>query len=175
MSDALKELHAAARQGNLEELEKLLDLHPDLIDMPTTYGITPLYTAASFGRAAVVELLIRLGSTVIDTPDNYDGWTPMHVAAFNGHASVIETLIRFGSTVIDTPTNDGRVPIGFAHSYGGLAATEVLQYLGAVNAIAVYDEDKALEVRHRVFFRHSLLQRCFDHPEQRLASSSKRI
>ena len=46
-------------------------------------------------KKKMIETLVRLGSTAIDTPDN-NGVTPVYAAAQNGHVNEIETLFFLG-------------------------------------------------------------------------------
>jgi hypothetical protein len=57
--------------------------------------LTPLYYAASNGRAEIVELLIGCGAHVDDA--DREGWTALSVAAKKGHLRVVELLIEKGA------------------------------------------------------------------------------
>ena len=114
---ALGSLHRAAKTGNVEELENILSLFgTELIDARGKHKRTLLFIAASNGHTRVVELLVKLGSISIDTPDDL-GVTPLFAAATNNHVPVIEALVRLGSKVIDTPNRFGLTPLANAVHY----------------------------------------------------------
>jgi ankyrin repeat protein len=52
-------LHEATIYGNYEAVRLLVDRCPGLISILNVYGETPLFTAAGFGEAEIVEYLIR--------------------------------------------------------------------------------------------------------------------
>ena len=73
----------------------------------TTTGMTALHWAASYGHAAVVDILLRVVADV-EARDAY-GCTPLHWAAQYGHAAVVERLIRAGAD-IEARDAQGRSP-----------------------------------------------------------------
>jgi len=53
-------LHEATIYGNYEAVRLLVERCPGLLSIPNVYGTeTPLFTAAGFGEAEIVEFLIR--------------------------------------------------------------------------------------------------------------------
>lgn len=168
-------MYIAAENGHVEIIEKLVELGSRAIDTPDHYGRTPMYIAAVNGHAPVIEILVRLGSTAIDTPNN-TGRTPMFAAAFFKHPSVIETLARLGSRAIDTPDNHDRTPLYVAACFYRIDLVKTLKMLGAKRSIVQekdvfyrvleclntqVDENETEEVRSRVYFSRSLMERLF--------------
>ncbi|KAJ6995471.1 hypothetical protein NC653_018057 [Populus alba x Populus x berolinensis] len=51
-------LHEATIYGNYEAVRLLVERCPGLISIPNVFGETPLFTAAAFGEAKIVEFLI---------------------------------------------------------------------------------------------------------------------
>jgi ankyrin repeat protein len=151
-------LHAAAKKGDLKEIEKLVREGAD-VDARDWMGVTHMHHAAGKGRAEMVELFFRLGSQAIDTPD-FDGWTPMHAAAVYDHAPVIETLVRLGSKSLDARDNLCKTPYRAACLWFSVDAAFTLAALGAE---AAYEprppEDEVHEVRWRVYFRESFVEK----------------
>ena len=101
-----------------------------LIDVPvSSHGSTPIHAAAYNGDVELIEALMRLGCTTIDTPDK-DGNTAMHTA-WRGHDSALEALVRLGSTAIDTPNKNGWTPMHAAATEGRASTVETLVRLGS--------------------------------------------
>jgi len=148
-------IHTAACQGDVVEIEWLFIQGAD-IDVLNDDGWTPMHTAAKRGHVSVIEALVRLGSTAIDTPNRW-GSTPIFIAALYGRASVIEALVRLGSTAFDTHNRYGWVPLDVSGKAGKSEAMKTLRALGA--GLPLEDEDEAHEIRWRVYFRDSLVEK----------------
>ncbi len=58
-------------------------------------GSTPLHSAAVWGHASVVKILLDAGAKP-DARSKY-GCTPLHRAAGEGHASIVEALLAAGA------------------------------------------------------------------------------
>ena len=86
----------ATRQGNKEQVERLLEGGADVVKVDGR-GWTVLHEAAKAGNEQIVECLLRNGANVSAT-DNW-GWTPLHRAASWGHSSVATMLITHGCNV----------------------------------------------------------------------------
>ena len=69
---------------------------------------TLLHTAAMFGDAAMVRMLLKHGAT-IDKPDAC-GVTPLHSAAWKNNADTIKALCEAGAT-IDARDDDDKTPL----------------------------------------------------------------
>lgn len=91
-------LYRAVREGNLQEVKKLLKKKADP-NIPNAHGITPLHLAAYWGEAAITEALLKSGANV--DANTGKGWTPLHSAAIAGglktRKSIIDMLRRAGS------------------------------------------------------------------------------
>ena len=93
------------------------------------YGRTPLLVAAETGSKAVVEQLLKHGSSMEErTDERYDrivGCTALHLAAINGHVAVVRLLLDRGAA-INSQSSDHDTPISDAVRSG---QTEVVQVL----------------------------------------------
>jgi ankyrin repeat protein len=65
----------ASRRGALEEVEALLQDHPEFIDLRDEGGATALHHAAFFGHRAVAQFLVQRGAD-INAMDGRFGATP---------------------------------------------------------------------------------------------------
>ncbi|MCP4647267.1 MAG: ankyrin repeat domain-containing protein [bacterium] len=115
-----KELYAAVKSGNRDELEKLLSKganphyrHEQLIK--DSWGrtvintITPLMTAAVRGFNGIAKVLIAAGADVdaisrITTQgiSSTNGMTPLMYASESGHLTTVETLVESGANIKTT-------------------------------------------------------------------------
>ncbi|CAE8606076.1 unnamed protein product, partial [Polarella glacialis] len=93
-SGVVTELHTAAREGNLEQLEALLADEEKVKAINTTdqHHRTPLHLAAFFGKAAAAEKLLEKGAD--PQKEAMDGFLPLHFAAQGGHLEVIRLLVK---------------------------------------------------------------------------------
>eukprot|EP00755_Sulcionema_specki_P037440 Sspe_Gene.108942::Locus_88184_Transcript_1_2_Confidence_0.667_Length_835::g.108942::m.108942 len=112
MAEALPPLHRAAREGNVEEVLRLLDggagvntdSGPDW-EHPVTLAVhlAPLHCAAESGEQKVVEALIAAGG--IANARDSDGTTPLGYASSAGAAdALIAAGADVGATDVDSCT-----------------------------------------------------------------------
>ena len=114
-----------ARQAtDLANLEQWLKEHPG--DVNRLYGafcLTPLHTAARFGRDDLAEVLIDRGADV-GAGDEPARNTALHIAAQYGNVAVARVLVTRGANV-NAPNKYGRTSLHDAVS--GLAGTSDLE------------------------------------------------
>ena len=84
-------IHDAAEQGNLEEVMRLIQEDPEIVDATDEYGDTPLYYASIESHVEVVSYLLEQGAS-IDIKGR-DGITALGVSCHNGHVPVVEILL----------------------------------------------------------------------------------
>ncbi|XP_034680920.1 protein ACCELERATED CELL DEATH 6-like [Vitis riparia] len=96
-------LHWAARMGDKDSVERLLNDNPSLLTEKNIKGNTPLHLAASSGHVGVVESLIRHAKGLdvesgrvyeVISMRNMKDDTPLHEAVRGGHDSVISLLVK---------------------------------------------------------------------------------
>merc|ERR1719233_2714382 len=119
-------LHIAAVEGSTEFISKLLTLPgiEDSLNAQDKSGATPLYFAASWGRAEEVEILAAAGADV-EIPDK-DGNTPVHLASMYGYIEAVKTLAELGADLDAGNKIDGDTPLISAAYHG---YREVVEYL----------------------------------------------
>jgi len=90
-------LHQAIERGDLQEVKRLLETDPKIIDARGQHGYTPFDLAASLRRDDMVELLLTYDPDV-NLRDN-SGATPLEWAAGYCSAKIVELLIARGADV----------------------------------------------------------------------------
>jgi ankyrin repeat protein len=100
VQQAIDAILAAANQGRVEDLRRLLDAHPDLINARGGgfQKQTALHRAACASRHDCVRLLLQRGADVRvrDFPDNA---YPLHLAAAVADLDMVKMLVEAGSNV----------------------------------------------------------------------------
>ncbi|KAH7282200.1 hypothetical protein KP509_35G018400 [Ceratopteris richardii] len=106
-------LVSAARDGDLEEAQALLEFNPRLAKY-STFGVrnSPIHFAAAQGHNEIVSLLLESGVEV--NIRNYSGQTALMQACRNGHWEVVQTLILFKADVNRADYLNGRTALHFA-------------------------------------------------------------
>ncbi|KAG5253123.1 hypothetical protein OIU77_017633 [Salix suchowensis] len=84
--------HIAAKQGDLEIVEVLLGVNPDLLLTFDSSNTTALHSAASQGHVEVVKFLLEKGSALAMIAKS-NGKTALHSAARNGHLEILKALL----------------------------------------------------------------------------------
>ena len=97
----------------------------------TGYGSTLLQTAAKFGSADAVDLLVAHGASV-DVRGGYDDQTALHTAAANDRPDALRALAGHGAD-LNAPSGPihGTPPIVWAIVFGAARSVETLIDLGA--------------------------------------------
>ncbi len=111
--EAGKELHNAARAGNVKQVKNLLKdrFFSSAADPNELNEVknTPLHVAAEYGRPKVAEVLLDHEANV--NAVNIDGNMPLHLACFRGQGTVASILVAANGTEIDLPNKDGATPL----------------------------------------------------------------
>jgi cytohesin len=116
------DIFRAAEEGNEEEVKRLLDTDPALLEREDVGENRPLVLAAHYGHLGVARLLIERGVNVNATGDN--GNTALHDAADQGHAEVVALLLREGAHA-NSRSDEGVTPLMWACNSGHLGAVKV--------------------------------------------------
>ncbi len=88
-------IQAAIISGNLEIVRQHIEAGTDINMKDQMSGSTPLITAATFGKAAIVKALI--GANADPDIKNNEGSTALHAAAFFCHVEIVQMLIDAGA------------------------------------------------------------------------------
>ncbi|PNH08527.1 Ankyrin repeat domain-containing protein [Tetrabaena socialis] len=138
-SEDERALLAAAKEGALPEMERLLSkptTNPDAQDENGDAalhgagwnGQTALHWASYNGHTEAVQALLRAGADV--TAKNDVGESALHSASYNGHTKAVEVLLRAGADVAATNDLDDTA-LHYASDEGHKEAVEVLLRAGA--------------------------------------------
>jgi ankyrin repeat protein len=102
---------AAALAGDKERARAMLVADPGLIENPA-----PLITAAEFGNAGAVALLLSLGASARSL--GKDGISPLHIAAQSGSIETVDLLVAAGGDVDLQEQRWGGTPLSWAVMMG---------------------------------------------------------
>jgi ankyrin repeat protein len=117
------DIFIAAREGNEDEVIRLLDADPLLLERENNFGIRPLAMAALFGHLGVVRLFIERGAN-INTTGRW-GRTALHYAAEEGYEEVVALLLDNGAHA-NSRDEYGRTPLMRACINGHLDVVKML-------------------------------------------------
>ncbi|KAG0341055.1 hypothetical protein BG004_006173 [Podila humilis] len=106
-------LMVTAEHGHQAVFELYANNFPRAIHLCNNKGWSPLTTAARFGAAAMVEILLHLGADLNHKDE--DGSTALHHAAAYGHLQTIALLIEKGGSAT-IKNNGGWSALDFAFS-----------------------------------------------------------
>jgi hypothetical protein len=91
MSD-LDNLIAAARQGNLERVNAILEADDSLVNQKDESGAAPIHYAALNGHSRIVRLLVHRGAHVNSTDSQFGatpaGWAIEYLRELGGHLAI---------------------------------------------------------------------------------------
>mmetsp|Transcript_33904 Transcript_33904/g.64797 ORF Transcript_33904/g.64797 Transcript_33904/m.64797 type:complete len:179 (-) Transcript_33904:459-995(-) len=87
-------LHYAAREGQLECVNLLIERGANVDSKTRAGGATALHRAAYMGHTEIIKSLLRSGAD--PNSQDSDGETPLHKASSRGHASAVQELLAAG-------------------------------------------------------------------------------
>lgn len=134
-------------------------------------GDSIMHHAVISGNCEIISALMHMGCTSINSPNKH-GYTPMHKVIRGGRTEVVELLIQLGCTSMDVVAKE--ILKHSENKHNRKKILRLLRLLGLetqrTRANTVYrkfydimttnvNEEKAAEVRNRVYFRRSLSSR----------------
>ena len=125
------EIRDAARSGDLEKVQELLDKDLDLVSGRDDLSRTALHYAAVYGHRGVAQLLLAKKADV-DARDGLGG-APLHVAVVNGNRDAAELLLASKADVNAT-TDRGPAPLSLALDKDCEEVAELLRFHGGEEA-----------------------------------------
>jgi len=92
-------IHEAAAAAQLEQLQAMIEDHPDSLDTISDHGFTPLGLATHFGNEDVVRyLLAKHADPNIQSQNGYSVY-PLHAAISSNFDGIAKMLIEAGAEV----------------------------------------------------------------------------
>jgi ankyrin repeat protein len=120
----MEDIMRAAREGDEEELTRLLNADPLLLEREDDdYGDRPLAWAAFYDRLGVVRLLLARGANIHAA--GYEGQTALHLAAEGEAEEVLAFLLDKGAHA-NSRDEYGRTPLMLACSSNHLGVAKML-------------------------------------------------
>ena len=116
----------AARKGDAQTVQDLLQQSPELLEAKAPTSLTPLHEAARAGRLQVVQLLLKKGAAL--DVQALGGVTPLYFASYGGHTPVVKALLDAGAKLNERSAWD---PLRAAASRGHVATIKLLLERGA--------------------------------------------
>jgi len=99
-----KSLHEAAKEGDVEEVKRLIAEGANVNATEGKSAWTPLLSAATEGHAEVVRVLLANGAKV-NMGDSY-GYTPLYYAIWSNDEETVRTLVSGGADVKKHPPDE---------------------------------------------------------------------
>ncbi len=92
-------IHEAASADQLEQVQAMLEDHPDLLDIVSDHGFTPLGMATHFGNEEIARYLLAKGADPnIQSQNGYNVY-PLHTAIGSNFDGIAKMLIEAGAEV----------------------------------------------------------------------------
>jgi cytohesin len=122
-------IHLAVRAGKAKAVAALLDAGLSPETRLGKSGTMLLHEAARFGRAEVIELLVRRKAPVDSL--NSERQTPLHIAAREGHSDAVKALLKAGAVVDLKQEATGLTALHYGAREGHADAIKALLAQGA--------------------------------------------
>jgi ankyrin repeat protein len=122
-SEHYKEIHTIVMEGNFDKVKSLLSETPELVNVKTNFGNTPLHIAIRKKHDEIAKFLISKGANI--NAQNKGGSTPLAQAASDGNKEMVELLLANGANV-----NIGD-PLGWAAFNGNKEVIRLLLAKGS--------------------------------------------
>lgn len=135
-ADPLQALLRAASRGDADDVVRLLERHPELIDTRGSLeGHSGLRTALHFGvhHEPVVRALVERGANP-NIRDEGDHAFPIHFAAERGELPIVRLLVEHGADPQGADTGHELDVVGWAVCFDGAHHVDVARYLLAHGA-----------------------------------------
>jgi len=103
----------AAKNGDVEELDKALKTGKLHVNYRDESGFTALHWVARTGDVACMNLLLKVHGVDVNAKDDL-GWTPLHYSCFAGNKDFVLMLIQHNDIQVDIQNGEGKVAVEYA-------------------------------------------------------------
>jgi len=139
------DIHDAAEEGDLEEVMRLVQEDPGVVDSTDVYsGETALHVACVYGHVEMMCYLLDHGADI--NARECGGHTPFFIACREGRLGVVELLVSTGADVTISTNPNRWTPLMVAAFKGHVAVEGYLLRIQAVRATSIIDA-RSSEVR----------------------------
>ncbi|GAB4453555.1 MAG: hypothetical protein OHK0029_06620 [Armatimonadaceae bacterium] len=146
-------------EGNLREVETLVERDPALVRTQDDDGNVALHHAVWNGHTVIAEYLLWRG-TPVDSPVQakegtaQNGWSPLHHAAASGRVEMIALLLKAGANR-DFQAADGAVALHHAAWWNHVEAAKAL--LDAGSSPNARRKNRVTPLESAAFFGHNAM------------------
>ena len=128
IESTMADIHDAAREGDLNKVQQLVEREFVSVNAKDNTGETPLHWASRKGHMSVVKYLLGKGADI--HVKNNHGNIPLHCTSWYGHLPVVKFLVRKGAD-IHAQNKYGSTPLHIACPNGHTAVVKFLVRKGA--------------------------------------------
>lgn len=127
--------HYAAKYAEVNALDFIYCVNPEMLCLPNKFGVTPAHLAAASGHVDVLKFLKAVNETYLHATTK-NGWNVAHFAAVNGKDNVIDFLNK---TTVDCDKEDvfGNLPMMLAHQHKHFLCVKKLMYTPKINTCTI--------------------------------------
>ncbi|CAG9854488.1 unnamed protein product [Phyllotreta striolata] len=119
-----KNFMLACENGNLDQVTRLIEENPKLINSTDKDKYTPLHRACYSNHVNIVEYLLEKGANI--AAETEMSWQPLHSCCQWNNVKCAAALIRHGADV-NAKSDGGQTPLHIAATHG--ASYEMVQML----------------------------------------------
>ncbi|UCG39380.1 MAG: ankyrin repeat domain-containing protein [bacterium] len=118
------DIFGPASSGDLQRLEYVLNAEPELVNVISKAGLTPLHTAVIGGHGEAVRLLVSRGADINARDSGMN--TPLHWAALAGDADLVRLLLDEGARY-ELSNGKGQTALDICESGGHAEAAGIIR------------------------------------------------
>ena len=118
----------ACRKGELQQVQVMYSINPDIIHSEDHRGFTPLMIAVYNDQPEVADFLLEKGARL--AMQDMSGNSALMGVCFKGYKTIAEKLLQAGADVNQRNAN-GATALTFAATFGHLEIAEMLMRNGA--------------------------------------------
>ncbi len=141
----------ACRRGNKEDVEKLYEANPDILNTEDVKGFTPLIIAVYNNQQEITDFLLQKGAKA--EMQDASGNTALMGVCFRGYKELAEKLLNAGADV-NQRNYQGATALTFTATFGHLEIAEMLLEKGA--------DINARDVRGKSSLDHAVIQENYE-------------